>query len=128
MFKYSLVAGLFLVACGGGGGDGGGADAAVDGAASSVMVVDPCPGTPDATVMTDDSTFSYSPGATTITQGQVVKFLTSATHDVKPNTAVNTDTGLNVGFNQTKCLRFTATGTFGFRCSFHGFVGTVTVN
>src|SRR5262245_2434831 len=127
MTRTSLVFGIALAACGGGG-DGGGADAAPDMPASTLMDVDPCPGSPDGTVTTDDATFAYSPSGTTISQGQVIKFVTSATHDVKPNTVVTTDVGLNVGFNQTKCLRFTATGMFGFRCSIHGFVGTITVN
>ena len=45
----------------------------------------------------------------------------------KPNTTMS-DPGLNVGFGATKCLRFTAPGTFGFHCTPHGFAGTVTVN
>jgi plastocyanin len=127
MMRSSLVATFFLVACGGGDG-GGGVDGGADAPATTVMVVDPCPATPDATVTTDDSSFAYMPQMTTITQGQVVKFVTSSTHDVKPNTLQNTDAGLIVGFSQTKCLRFTATGTFGFKCSIHAFTGTIQVN
>jgi len=127
MMRSSLVATFFLVACGGGD-EGGGVDGGADAPATTVMVVDPCPATPDGTVTTDDSSFAYSPMMTTITQGQVVKFVTSSTHDVKPNTLQNTDAGLIVGFSQTKCLRFTATGTFGFKCSIHAFTGTIQVN
>ena len=116
-----------LVACGGGD-EGGGVDGGVDAPVTTVMVVDPCPASPDATVTTNDSSFAYSPQMTTITQGQVVQFVTSSTHDVKPNTLQNTDAGLIVGFSQTKCLRFTATGAFGFKCSIHAFTGTIQVN
>jgi plastocyanin len=38
------------------------------------------------------------------------------------------DTGLNVGFGETKCLKFTKQGAFGFHCQPHSFTGTVTVN
>src|SRR5215470_17532684 len=130
MMRSSLLATFFLVACGGGG-DGGGVDSGGGGdapPATTVMVVDPCPATPDATVVTENTSFAYMPVMTTITQGQVVKFVTSTEHDVKPNTLQNTDAGLVVGFNQTKCLRFTATGTFSFKCSIHGFAGTIQVN
>ena len=85
--------------------------------------------TPAAMVMTNDANFSFMPAATTITVGQVVKFTTSLSHDVVPNpAAAKTDPGIMVGFNSTVCLKFTATGTFGFMCMPHGFVGTVTVN
>jgi plastocyanin len=37
------------------------------------------------------------------------------------------DSGLHVNFNETKCLKFTKQGTFGFHCGPHGFLGTITV-
>ncbi len=86
-----------------------------------------CPATPDATVTTTDATFSYSPNAVTINQNGIVKFTMSAIHDVVPN-STGSDPGLNVGFNTTACLQFTAKGTFGFHCGPHGFTGTITVN
>jgi len=128
MMRSSLLATFFLVACGGGDGGGGGVDGGVDAPATTVMVVDPCPATPDATVITEDSSFAYMPQMTTITQGQVVKFVTSASHDVKPSGSKPSDPGLNVGFNKTACLRFTQTGTFNFVCSIHGFAGAIQVN
>ena len=121
---------VLLAACGD---DGGTAlpDAATgpDASTNTVMEVS-CTGiTPAATVMTTDASFSFMPMATTITAGQVVRFMTSAAHDVAPNpSAAKTDPGIKVGFNKTACLKFTATGTFGFFCQPHGFVGTVTVN
>ncbi len=121
---------LLLAACG----DDGGtmtqvdAPAGVDAPTATVMKVT-CPALVAATVTTTDASFSYSPMATTITAGSVVKFNTSSSHDVKPNPiAPKTDPGLNVGFNEMACLQFTATGTFGFVCSLHSFAGTITVN
>jgi plastocyanin len=46
---------------------------------------------------------------------------------VQPNTQTTTDPGLVVNFSETKCLKFTAAGTYGFYCGPHGFSGTVTV-
>lgn len=86
-----------------------------------------CPAGTVPTVTTDDNTSSYSPMATTIAVGGIVKFVTSLEHNVVPNTITNTDPGLVVGFNQTRCLEFTVAGTYGFACGPHGFVGTVTV-
>jgi len=127
--KYLLLV-FLLAACGDDGGRPG-PDAALtpDAAGASVTEVS-CTGlTPAATVMTTDLSNSYAPMATTISSGQVVKFVTSMNHDVKPNPiAAKTDPGLTVGFNKTSCLKFTATGTFGFLCSVHSFVGSVTVN
>jgi plastocyanin len=49
-------------------------------------------------------------------------------HSVVPDTSAETDTGLRVGFSETKCLKFTVAGTFHFKCDPHGFMGTITVN
>jgi plastocyanin len=127
MLRFFGGLAVVLVACGGDDG-GGGADAPNEGAANTVSEVNPCPAAPDATVTTENTSFAYMPQTTTITQGQVVQFVMSSDHDVAPNTQVNTDAGLRVGFGATKCLRFTATGTFGYKCTPHGFVGTITVN
>ena len=113
-------------------GDGGGAatpDAAVtiDAPASTLVEVSPCPGAPDATVVTTDSADRYDPAMTTISQGQVVRFQTSFNHDVAPLPPM-TDDSLVVGFNKSRCFRFTAAGTFRFKCTPHGFTGTITVN
>ncbi len=86
-----------------------------------------CPATPAGTVTTTDATFAFNPNAVTISQNGIVKFTMSSIHDVVPNTT-GSDPGLNVGFNTTACLQFTAKGTFGFHCGPHGFTGTITVN
>ena len=90
------------------------------------MEVTPCTGE-SATVTTSNSANSFSPSATTISVNQIVKFTNSSAHDVAP-TGASTDTGLRVGFGATKCLRFTKAGTFGFKCTPHGFTGSITVN
>jgi plastocyanin len=126
--RLSLFACLVLAACGD---DGGGApDAKQADAAGATVVMVTCPATPAATVVTTDASFVYNPAATTINQGQVVKFTMSATHNVAPfnGAGAMTDPGLTVNFNQEKCLMFTKTGTFKFLCTPHGFTGTVTVN
>ena len=121
---------LVLAACGENGGPlkPDAAAPGIDAPTATVMKVT-CPALVAATVTTTDASFSYSPMATTITVGSVVKFNTSSSHDVKPNPiAAKTDPGLDVGFNEMSCLKFTATGTFGFVCSLHSFAGTITVN
>jgi plastocyanin len=123
--RLSIVTCLALAACGGGGSSS--PDAAVDAPVVAKVAEVTCPATPDATVMTVDGTFSYMPNAVTITQGQVVKFTTSSTHDVAPNTT-GSDPALRVGFGATKCFRFTVPGTYGFHCTPHAFTGTITVN
>jgi len=91
----------------------------------SIVQVNPCPATTDATVITTSANM-YMPMATTITQGQVVKFTMNAAHDVAPNGA--SSTGLVVPLGGERCYRFTSPGTFSFKCTPHGFTGTITVN
>jgi plastocyanin len=126
-----ILAAALLAACGGD--DGGGSatpDAAMpDGAVNTNKVVTvTCPATPDAMVTVTSGGGAYMPMATTIAVNGVVKFVMTATHDAKPNTLTTTDPGLSVGFGETKCLKFTQAGTFGFYCTNHSFAGTVTVN
>jgi plastocyanin len=122
---------LLLAACGGD--DGGGMvtpDAAkvIDAAPTNKVMTVTCPATVDATVMTTNTSFSFMPMSNTVPLNGVVKFVMSTDHNVAPNPmAALTDSGLMVGFGQTACLKFTATGTYGFLCAPHGFVGTVTV-
>lgn len=128
-----LVGASLLVACAGDGDGGGGtptpdaAPPAIDAPAATVLEVAPCPGTPDAIVTTRDDVYVYMPATTTIAVGQVVRFDTSLYHDVAPLPPM-TDAALSVGFGTTRCLRFTAPGTFRFKCTPHGFSGTITVN
>jgi plastocyanin len=81
-----------------------------------------CPGTPAAQITVAASGAAYMPTSASITQGQVVRFVMPAAHDV-----TSTTPGLDVRFGATNCLMFTAPGTFNFHCSVHGFMGTVTV-
>lgn len=111
-----------MAACGG---DDGGSNPQPDAPpAVTLSVVDPCPATPDATITTLASRFD--PMATTITQGQVVKFMSTSTHPIKAQ--AGTDATLAVPENGTKCFRFTAAGTYKFQCTVHGYAGTITVN
>lgn len=93
-------------------------------ATSRVMEVT-CPPNVAATVTTPG--FMYSPAATIITVGQVVKFTMASNHNVIPD-APTSDAGLTVDFGATKCLKFTEAATYHFECSPHHFKGTVTVN
>ena len=52
----------------------------------------------------------YSPMATTITVGQIVKFQLESSHNVAPDTSTTTDTGLAVDFGKTACLKFSKAG------------------
>ncbi|MBA3541749.1 MAG: hypothetical protein H0T79_19200 [Deltaproteobacteria bacterium] len=115
---------LGLAACG----DDGGSTPTVDAppvAASTVEAL-ACPGGEAAEVTTVNGTNAFMPNAVTITAGQVVKFTMSSTHNVIP--ASGGDVNLKVNFSETKCLKFTAAGSFGFKCGPHQFLGTITVN
>lgn len=120
---FSLVLVSFVAACGGGGGDSK-TDAGTDAPAATIVAVDPCPGGEAATFMTLATAFS--PVSASISQGQVVKFMTTTTHPVGP--IAPTEATLAVPENQTKCFRFTSTGTFRFKCIVHGYAGMITVN
>ena len=97
-----------------------------DAAAATVTTVT-CPATPAATITAMDGTNAFMPTGVSISVGQVVKFTMPGTHNVVPNPLKPTDAGLQVNFNETKCLMFTKAGSFGFYCMPHGFPGTVTV-
>jgi len=125
--KRFAFAFILLGACGGD--DGGGTH--VDAPASAkVATVDCSTVTADATVtttmMATPESDVYMAKNTTITQGQVVKFVMPNAHNVAPT--AGTDAGVSVGFGETKCLRFTQSGTYGFLCSSHGFTGSIVVN
>jgi len=113
---------VFAAACG-----GGGSTPSIDAPASGnkVTTVDCATNAPTATVATQN--FTFTPATTTIAVGQVVKFQLESVHDVVPDPTTATDAGLTVGFGATACLKFTAAGTFGFKCDPHGFKGSITV-
>ena len=123
MIRCSFVLAFAVTACGGGGDDD---DTTPDAPANVLEVtpVDPCPGTPDAQFMALASRFE--PVSATIGQGQVVKFISDVTHPIAA--LAGTDPDLNVPESQTKCFRFTMPGTYKFKCTVHGYVGTLTVN
>jgi len=122
--SFVFVVSTVAAACGGDDGNSG-TDAGTDAPASTVVRVDPCPGTTDATVITTAANV-YMPMMTTISQGQVVKFTMNAAHDVAPGTGG--DPNLVVPLGGERCYRFTAPGTFNFKCTPHGFTGSITVN
>lgn len=127
MTRLALAA-LLFAACGGDDGGGTGIDTQLADAPSNNKVVTVnCPATADAMVTVNTAGTAYMPAATTVPVNAVVKFVMTATHNAAPNTQTTTDPGLNVGFGETKCLKFTTAGTFGFFCSAHGFSGTITV-
>ena len=100
-------------------------DAGID--AQQFVLSVTCPGGTLPTITSTDGELFYTPNSVTIAQNDIVKFVTSATHDVVPNTT-NSDPGLRVAKNETRCLQFTITGTLGFHCGPHGFQGTIVVN
>ncbi|MEJ7599216.1 MAG: plastocyanin/azurin family copper-binding protein [Kofleriaceae bacterium] len=127
MLKPVSIALFLIAACGGDdpaspdAPPGGGSDAAP----ATVMAVACSTGEP--TIVTRNGANMYDPSAVTIAVGQVVKFVNSSNHNVAPLMTMS-DAGLDVGFGATKCLKFTAAGSFKFKCTPHEFVGTITVN
>ena len=114
---------MVLAACGG-------SDSKTpDAAASTTVQMVTCPATPAATVTT--SGLSFSPMTTTISQGQIVKFMPAIDHNVapghNPTDSTIADPSLNVTFGGTACFMFTQTGMYGFHCVPHGFNGTIVV-
>ncbi len=126
-FSLALLSLSFAAACGGDDGEETPVDASIDGATAAGAVMVTCPASPAATVVTTDASNAYMPMATTITQGQVVKFTMSSSHNVATLNAAS-DPALLVGFGQERCFMFTKAGTFSFKCSPNGFTGSVTVN
>jgi plastocyanin len=122
MTRLALAA-LLLAACGG----DDGTPAQIDAPALTKVQKVTCPTTADATVMTTSTVDAYMPMNTPLPVGGVVKFVMAPAHNVAPNTVGASDPGLTVDFGETKCLKFTEAGTFGFFCSAHGFSGTITV-
>jgi plastocyanin len=125
MSRRALFLALACTACGDDGNNTQADAKQPDAPPPTVVQVDPCPMQVAATVTTVG--FTYSPMMTMIGQGQVVKFDIGLGHDVTPLPPM-TDTGLVVPGMATRCLRFTSTGTFNFKCTPHGFTGSVVVN
>jgi plastocyanin len=119
-----LVSMLALAGCGGdddnpGTPDAGGGEP--DSAPSSV-IISSCDGlTPAATITT--TVGAYDPPVTNISVGDVVHFMPTAGHDMLAQDG-SWDSG---ELGAESCGTFTAAGTFDFRCSLHGFTGTINV-
>lgn len=105
-----------------------GIDAPPDAPSGIVRVT--CPSGAHLTVTIDTTSITpkyvFTPNTQSINQNDIVEFVTTATHDVFPDTGV--DPGIHVPFSQDACRQFTAKGTFGFHCSIHQFTGSLTVN
>src|SRR5689334_16524583 len=113
--KKLVLLGLVLAACGG---DDGNTQTFMDAPANNNKVqAVTCPSAVDGNVMTTSAVDAYMPATLTVPVNAVVKFTMASVHNVQPNSVGSTDPGLNVDFGQTKCLKFTQTGTFGFFCS-----------
>jgi plastocyanin len=98
----------------------------VDAPSATVMAVT-CPATVAETITTQAASFD-KPTAT-ISRGAIVKFVSTSTHPIGPFPGGQmTDPGIVVGEGQTKCLMFTAAGTFKYICTVHSYLGTITVN
>jgi plastocyanin len=130
MLRLAPLLGLSFVAlaaCGDDGGDDGTTDGVtVDAPSGARVTTVTCPASPAATIATNTAGTMYVPDAATINAGQVVRFDLGSTHDVAP--ADNTqDSGLLVPLGGDVCLQFSTAGTYRFKCTPHGFTGTITV-
>lgn len=72
--------------------------------------------------------FAFSPMQSTVALNAVVQFTMPGSHSaVSGETPGVADGQFTVSFSETKCLRFTAAGTYGFWCNPHQFTGSITV-
>jgi plastocyanin len=130
MFVRSLLAIslLTLAACGDDGGTAMPDGPKTDGPPAATVMEVTCPaGAVNPTITTLATAFDMP--TATITRGSIVKFISTATHPIGPFPGgMMTDPGIRVPEGQTKCLMFTATGTFRFVCTVHSYLGTITVN
>ena len=115
MLRLSCAA-LLLAACGGNNAT------QTDAPAGATVAAVSCAGiTPAASITTTGN--AYTPATAAISVGGVVQFTMPSIHNV-----ISTTPGLAVDFGATTCLRFTAAGTYNFKCSVHLFTGSITVN
>ena len=100
------------------------APVAIDAAAAVVEV--PCPASVASEVTAPG--FAFTITDSTVAVGAVVRFTMPASHSAVSGATPGVADGLfTVGFNQTKCLRFTVAGTYPFWCNPHQFTGSITV-
>lgn len=125
--RTTLVLVMFLSAgCETGGGGGGvTVDAAPDTPPVAVVALSSCPSTVATTIM--DSPTAFIPKDSTISIGQVAKFVITSEHFVIPNTLKTTDPSLMVSRGQTKCFQFNVAGAYNFLCGVHSFPGSINV-
>lgn len=72
--------------------------------------------------------FAYNITQPQVLVNDVVQFTMPSIHSSVSGTPAGVSDGrFTVMFNQTKCFRFTETGSYGFWCNPHQFVGTITV-
>ena len=108
---------LFATACG----SSDSTPVAIDAAApATVQAVDCATISPAMAITT--SGMAYAPQMATISVGGVVKWTMPTSHNVESTTA-----GLAVDYGATKCLKFTVAGQYAYKCTAHGFTGTLTV-
>jgi len=101
---------LFAAACG----SSDSTPVAIDAAAPATVQAVDC-----ATI---SPAMAYAPQMATISVGGVVKWTMPTSHNVESTTA-----GLAVDYGATKCLKFTVAGQYAYKCTAHGFTGTLTV-
>lgn len=96
-------------------------------APTAVRRVD-CPTTPNATVTT--SNFMFMPATVSVPVNGIVRFMPEGIHNVVPHPTMPSDPGLRTGATgEERCLQFTMTGPFHYRCGPHAsMVGVVNVN
>ncbi|MEZ4401397.1 MAG: hypothetical protein R3B06_15335 [Kofleriaceae bacterium] len=99
---------------------------AVDAPAAAVVVVD-CAGATIASVVTATAG-RFNLTQAQVTAGDIVQFTMPASHSAHSGATAGVDDGVFVVLrNETKCLQFTAPGTFPFWCDPHLFTATLTV-
>ncbi|MBK7078643.1 MAG: hypothetical protein IPH44_40890 [Myxococcales bacterium] len=103
------------------------APVAIDAPAATTVVEVPCAG---ATIASEVSApgFQFTITDSTIAVDAIVRFTMPLSHSAVSGSPAGTNDGkFTVSFNETKCLRFTAAGTFPFWCNPHQFTGSITV-
>jgi plastocyanin len=129
-----------VAACGGDGStavdassiDGPPRDAAIDAlpdAPTAVRRVEPCPEIVAQTVTTTNTpNFAFTPSNISISVGDIVRFAPANIHSVIPHPTKPSDPGLRNGATgEVRCLQFTQSGTFNYRCGPHASMEGVVV-
>ena len=135
IFASLLASSCALVACGDDGGSTPPIDApatvdapaTIDAPAVTTVVEVPCAGATIASEVTAPG-FAFTITDSTIAVDAIVRFTMPGSHSAVSGSPAGTADGkFTVSFNETKCLRFTAAGTYPFWCNPHQFTGSLTV-